>query len=230
VNQILTKGIVLSRTDYGEADRIITLLTPSNGKLRLMARGVRKIKSKLAGGIELFSVSDITYITGKGDIGTLISSRLDQHYGNIVGDLDRVQLGYELIKLLNKATEDHPEAEYFQLLQQTFEALNDVTIDLDLIRIWFEAHLLKLSGHTPNLTTDTNGDKLAADQAYNFDLDAMTLTPHAQGSLNTGHIKVLRLIFDHHKPSQLQKVQDIDQAFKKIAPLVRAMLTDHIRI
>src|SRR3954464_12617433 len=128
MKQFLTKGIVLSRTDYGEADRILTLLTPEQGKLRLMARGVRRAKSKLAGGIELFSVSDITFIRGRGDIGTLISARLNKHYANIVKDIDRVQLGYELIKQLNKATEDEPEEGYFHLLNQALETLDNKEI------------------------------------------------------------------------------------------------------
>jgi DNA repair protein RecO (recombination protein O) len=54
---IVTKGIVLTRTDYGEADRILHFLTPDQGKIAGIAKGVRKSKSKLAGGIELFSVS-----------------------------------------------------------------------------------------------------------------------------------------------------------------------------
>ena len=83
MKQLQTEGIVLSRTDYGEADRIINILTPEQGKIALMARGVRKPKSKLAGGIELFSISDISYIKGKGEIGTLISVRLKKHYANI---------------------------------------------------------------------------------------------------------------------------------------------------
>jgi len=82
MKQLVARAIVLSRTDFGEADRIITLLTPDQGKVRLVARGVRRAKSKIAGGIELFSISDITYMTGKGDLGTLISARLDRHYGN----------------------------------------------------------------------------------------------------------------------------------------------------
>jgi len=60
VKQFVTTGLVLSRTDFGEADRIITVLTPDHGKLRLMAKGVRRMKSKLAGGIDLFTVSDLT--------------------------------------------------------------------------------------------------------------------------------------------------------------------------
>ena len=58
MKQSRTHGIVLTRVDYGEADRIITMLTPE-GKITLMVRGVRRIKSKLAGGVELFSVSEM---------------------------------------------------------------------------------------------------------------------------------------------------------------------------
>ena len=185
MKQIKTTGIILSRTDYGEADRILTVLTPDHGKLRLKARGVRKVKSKLAGGIELFSTSHITFIEGKGDsgLGTLISTRLIKHYGHIIDDIDRVQLGYELIKLLNRATEDHPEEEYYQLLDRAFAALDDPTINTDLIRAWFQAQLLRQAGHAPNLKTDTNDRPLNAETVYNFDLEAMTLTPHGQGKI-----------------------------------------------
>ncbi len=126
-----------------------------------MARGVRKPKAKLAGGIELFSVSDISFIRGRGEIGTLISARLDVHYGRIVQDIDRVQTGYELIKLIDKVTEDEPEDEYFYLMEQALKALDDAGISLDLIRAWFNANLLKLAGHAPNLETTAAGDKLS---------------------------------------------------------------------
>lgn len=209
MRQIITKGIVLGRTDYGEADRIITLLTPDQGKLRLMARGVRRIKSKLAGGIELFSVSDITYMPGKGEIGTLISSRLDTHYGKIVQDIDRVQLGYELIKQLNKATEDKPEEDYFELLNTVFKELNNPSVPLELIKIWFQAQLLRLSGHTPNLQTDTEGRKLSVDRRYNFDFDNMAFIDHSAGRFTASHIKVLRLLFSGNPPGVLTQVQGI---------------------
>ena len=230
MNQLVTRGIVLARTNYGEADRIVTLLTPDHGKLRLMARGVRKARSKLAGGIELFSVSDIGFIRGRGEIGTLTSSRLLKHYGRIVTDLDRVQLGYELIKLLNKATEDQPEPEYFILLDQAFQALDDLAVSLDLIRLWFESHLLRQAGHAPNLRTDTDHQKLQPGQAYNFDFDAMAFAPHDDGNFTADHIKALRLLFSGHPPPDLQKVQDIEALLPAIAPLIRTMLTSYIRV
>ena len=116
MNQIVTTGIILTRVNYGEADRIITIITPDHGKLRLIAKGVRKSVSKLAGGIELFSISAITYIPGKRDIGTLISTRMVTHWGNIVKNIERTMLGYDFLKVINKVTEDECEEDYYHIL------------------------------------------------------------------------------------------------------------------
>lgn len=217
---LTTQGIILHRTAYGEADRIITILTPEQGKLRLMARGVRKVKSKLAGGIELFSVSDLTYMHGKGEIGTLLSSRLVKHYGNIIQDIERVQLGYELIKMLDRATEDHPEEAYFKLLVTSFEDLNDPQIDLILIKLWFQAQLLRQAGHSPNLQTDTTGQKLKPNTKYNFDFNIMAFLPAAGGRFNANHIKTLRLLFSQNSPNALNQVQGIGD----LLPVCRGLL------
>jgi DNA repair protein RecO (recombination protein O) len=230
VNGLQTKGIILSRTDFGEADRIITVLTPDHGKLRLMAKGVRKPKSKLAGGIELFSVSDLTFIRGRGEIGTLISSRLDKYYDHIVKDIERVQLGYDLIKLINKATEDEPEPEYFETLQNVLQALNDKDISQTLIRSWFSAQLLKLGGHSPNLKTTAVGRKLEQDTNYNFDAEAMAFTPHEKAPFTANHIKTLRLLFSTHTPEDIYKVQNISGLVTDTSPLIRTMLSEHIRV
>lgn len=231
MKQFVTKGIILSRTNYGEADRIITVLTPSYGKLRLMAKGVRKPKSKLAGGIELFSVSDITFIRGKGDIGTLVSSRLDIHFGNIVKDIDRTMLGYELIKKLNKATEDEPENDYFNLLEKTFESLDDEHINSELIQLWFIAQLLKLGGHSPNLQSDTTGSKLAVDQTYNFSFEDMAFAQASKnGRFNAERIKVLRLLFSDNAPPKLQQVQGIETTLKDVSVVMKTMQNSFIVI
>jgi DNA repair protein RecO len=230
MNQLTTKAIVLSRTDFGEADRILTLLTPDYGKLRVMARGVRKVKSKLAGGIELFSISDVVFIKGRGEIGTLVSTRLEKYFDQIVKNLDRTMLGYELIKQLNKVTEDEPEPEYFELLGNIFQALDDITVNPELIRLWFYAQLLKLGGHAPNLQTDDQDQKLQADQQYNFNADAMSFTPADGGRFNANHIKFLRLCFGAKSPTLLKQVQGIDKIQLAVAPLVTTMLHNHLRI
>ena len=230
MKQLLTKGIVLARTDFGEADKIVTLLTPDHGKLRLMARGVRKVKSKLAGGIELFSISDITYINGKGEIGTLISARLAKHYGQIVKDIERVQLGYELTKVLNKATEDQPESAYFEIMEQALAALDDNEISQDLIRFWFSSQLLRQAGHRPNLQTTADGDKLEAGQTYNFDFEEVSFTPHPEGHFKADDIKFLRLSFSGNHPKILANVTGSQKLVANSQPLVQTMLQTYIRL
>lgn len=230
MNQLTTTGIILSRTDFGEADRILTLLTPDYGKLRLMAKGVRRVKSKLAGGIELFSVSDVVFIRGRGDMGTLISTRLLKHYGTIIKDIERTMLGYDLLKILNRATEDEPESDYFQLLQKTFEALDDAQIPMEIIRLWFSMQLLRIAGHMPNLQTDTSGKKLEADAAYDFSFDDMTFMPKPNGHFTANEIKFLRLGFSGNQPKILHQVRESGELTRICTPLVQTMLNTYIRV
>jgi DNA repair protein RecO (recombination protein O) len=225
--QQVTAGIILARTDYGEADRIITLLTPNVGKLRLMAKGVRRVKSKLAGGVELFSVTNVTYIKGRGDIGTLISARLVNHYGKIVKNIDRTMLGYELIKQLNKATEDEPEADYFYVLEQAFVALDDPDVSIELIQLWFSAQLLRLSGHTPNLLTEPDGSKLVAEKTYEFSFDDSAFFARPGAPYSSDVIKLLRLVFHGNTPAVLAKVQGSGALARTCLPLVAALRQQH---
>jgi len=230
MKQLLTQGIILTRTDFGEADRIITLLTPDHGKLRLMAKGVRRIKSKLAGGIELFSVSHITFIEGKGEVGTLISTRLVRHYGNIVKRIERVQLGYDLIKILNKSTEDEPEQEYFDLLVEAFEALDEASVSEELIRSWFLARLITLAGHRPNLQTTADGQALDAGKKYTFSFDDMAFVQHPDGHFSADQIKLLRLLFSPNQPKNLQNITNVSSIVSDCAPLIQTMAQTYLRL
>lgn len=229
MNQTITSAIVLSRTNYQEADRILTLLTPNHGKISVLAKGVRRSKSKMAGGVELFSVSEIGFIRGKGALHTLTSARLLKHYENIVKDIERTMLGYELTKLLNKTTEDAPEIEYFDLLDEAFVTLNQADIKIDLIKLWFYAQLLRISGHSPNLRFDTAGNKLEKELNYEFDFDEMTFKQHAHGTLNANQIKLLRLVLSGNSPKILQKIQGVDKLVTPCLNVLATILPSHIR-
>ncbi len=226
--QHVTKGIVLTRTNYAEADRIITVLTPSHGKLRLMAKGVRRPGSKLAGGIELLSVSDITFLEGKGAVNRLISSRLERHYDAITTDIDRTMLAYELMKLLHKTTEDEAEEAYFILLGQALEALNVQDISVALVEAWFLAQLLHISGHAPNLQTDISGAKLSAEARYVFSFDDVCLAPNPAGQMTADDIKFARLLFSENVPAALTRVQGAEQFARALLPLLRQMRRSYL--
>lgn len=230
MKRFVAQGIVLSRTDYGEADRILTFLTKDHGKITAIAKGVRRSKAKLAGSIELFSVSDLTILEGRGEVNTLMSARLDRHYGNIVKDIDRTNSGYDFLKTLDKATEAHPEEAYFNLLDHSLAALNDTETTLGISVLWFKAQLLKLAGHTPNLRTDETGKKLSEAKAYNFNYDKMRFVPADQGEYNVSHIKFLRLCFGNNAPKALQRIDKVSTFVDDCQQLVDTILKTHIRI
>ena len=125
MKSLRTRAIVLRRTNYGEADRIIQFITPT-GKRSVMARGVRREKSRLSGGIELFGLCEIVVGEGKGELGILTSSRLVKFYGHIMEDYDRMQFGYDAIKLVTKASETVDEPEWYDILAEVLAGL-DVT-------------------------------------------------------------------------------------------------------
>lgn len=229
MKQLVDRAIVLTRTNYAEADRIITVLTPKHGKLRLMAKGVRRAKSKLAGGIELLSVSEITFIRGRGDIGTLVSARLERHFGHIVEDYDTTMLAYDLLKKIHRATEDEPDTEYFSLLEQALAALDANQTDLQLIKVWFYAQLLMLDGYTPELTQDVTGKALQADEQYVFSFEDGGFLPHEHGQLGKDQIKCLRLLFSHVSPAVLLRIEHLDELLHDVDPIVTTLFQQTIR-
>ena len=102
-NDIRTKAIVLRRTNYGESDRILNLLT-ENGLISCIAKGVRKEKSKLAGGIEMFCLSEVTVHSGKNNkLGILTSAKMLEAYQNITLKLDDLELASLVLKKVEKA-------------------------------------------------------------------------------------------------------------------------------
>lgn len=107
-----TLAIVLKRTNYSEADRIITMLTKDLGKIQVIAKGVRKERSKLAGGIEPFCISEIGIVKGRGEIDTLTSARLQRHFGNIMKSLEKLDFAYSCLKTINKITQTVDDASF----------------------------------------------------------------------------------------------------------------------
>ena len=188
-----TRAIVLRRTNYGEADRILQLLTPE-GRRSVMAKGVRREKSKLAGGIELFAVSDVVLGEGKGELGILTSARLVHFYRHIMEDYDRLQAGYLVIKLISRASETLDEPEWFDIMSEVLMALDVSTIPLDLTMTWFYLRYAALLGHELNLDLDASGAKLSPELQYRYDTGEQGLVEKPGGEITAEHIKLLRLI------------------------------------
>ena len=188
-----TKAIVLRRTNYGEADRILKLITPI-GQVSAMARGVRREKSKLAGGIELFAISDMTLQTGKGNLAIVTSARLEQFFGKILEDYDRLQFGYEVINAVSKASDAIDAPEWFEILENVYEGLNRPDVSLQLTQSWFYLRYAEMTGYALSLERDVAGAPLEPDKVYMYDVGEKGLRPSEQGDIRADHIKFLRLV------------------------------------
>ena len=213
-----TRAIVLRRTNYSEADRVVQILTPE-GKRSVIARGVRREKSRLAGGIELFAISDVVIQKGKGDLGILSSARLVEFFRHILDDYDRMQFGYEVIKQIGKASEMVDEPEWYDTLLHVLEALNNSAVPLQLIQAWFYLRYAGLLGYELSLLHDIEGKRLQVDQRYTYDVSEKGLRASSQGELRADHIKFLRLV--NTKPlktvAQIGGVREILQECWQVA-------------
>ncbi len=217
-----TEAIILRRTNYGEADRILNLLTPEQGKVSAIAKGVRKPKSKLAGGLELFATCDLTILRGKSDMGTVSSARLVKFYGDILKDYDRMQFAYELVRLTNKATETVSEPEFYYLLRDSLAYLNELSVSEHIVELWFRLRFASALGVGLNLAATVNGQPLQADQSYNFDFGDMAFVPHPSGKFGAAHIKLLRLT-QAKDPGVLRQVSGLGEVLDDCLWLVRAL-------
>jgi recombinational DNA repair protein (RecF pathway) len=184
-----------------------------------MAKGVRKLNSKIAGSIELFSTIDITYLLGKGSIDRLLSARLKEYFSNIVKDLERTNAGYDFIKCIDKITEDEIESEWYDLLLKSFTYLNDTSMSLELIIIWFYITVLNMTGHLPNLSNDVKGDSFKEKTKYNFIIEKMSFDANENGNYDSDQIKILKLA-TNFEPNKLVNIKGIKELSKDILPLV----------
>jgi DNA repair protein RecO (recombination protein O) len=233
MKQLSTDGVVLRRTSYQEADRILTVLTSEHGKISLIAKGVRKSKSKLAGGIELFAVNQLSYISGRSSLNTLTSSRSKQNFKHIVGDLDRTMRAYEYLKIIDKLVEEGvPESsDYFEILVSSLEGLNEQALRPELSDVWFYLHVLEKFGVVPDLRTDTDGSPLDEAKTYNFSAEDMQFVQAKndnQGSVTSDHIKLLRVVLRYSRAKKLSNITIENTIVTTCYNMSRNMVEHHL--
>ncbi len=144
------QGIVLRGYPFGEADRVVVLLSPNHGKLRAVAKGIRKTKSRFGGRLEPFTHVDLLMYEGR-NLDTITQVSVVETFANLRLDLDRVVAAGTMVEAIDAvAQEDEPAHRLFLLLQRGLRALDAHPAQADLV----SAFLLKLSdvlGLAPSL-------------------------------------------------------------------------------
>ena len=217
-NDLKTLAYVLKRTNYGEADRILNLITPS-GKVSAIAKSVRREKSKLAGGIEMFSLVNLNIHFGRTEMGVITSSKMLRYYGEIMKDLKRIELASMILKKVSRASEGSDNAEYFDIVKQCFEEIDNGS-NLDLVKNWFLLNLRKISGEDVNVYHDTDGNKLSAEDSYDWDFMEFSFVKNSNGKYDVNDIKLLRLMLTNNL-NIITKIKNVNDINIKIRDIVK---------
>ncbi len=147
---IRVEGIILRHSDFGEADRLLTIFTREAGKLRAIAKGVRKARSRKAGHVEPFTRTSLQLARGR-DLFILTQAEAADVYATLREDL--VLLGYAsyVIELLDRSTTDEVEnRSLYNLLTRTLSRLNRGD-NPNLATRYYELRLLDYVGFRPQL-------------------------------------------------------------------------------
>jgi DNA repair protein RecO (recombination protein O) len=143
------EGFVLARRNFGEADRILSIYTKNIGRISLMAKGIRRPKSKKRGHLEIFSLVKFQAITGHG-IDLMTEADIIDDFKDIRKSLAKVSLAYYFMEVIGKIThEGEPNTDLFNLLLDFLNTLNK-TNSLKKLRLNFILKLLTLMGYWPD--------------------------------------------------------------------------------
>jgi len=149
-----SRAFVLKKTDRGEADQVFTVFTQRFGALKVLAKSVRKISSKLRGGAPLFSISEIEFIQGKA-YKTLTDAILVEDFENVKKDLARLKIAFKISEVFDQLVKaPEREEKIWQLLREVFQNLNSLQFkaySLQLLYYYFLWNLLSILGYQPEL-------------------------------------------------------------------------------
>lgn len=146
-----SEAIVLRRTDFGEADRLLTLYTREFGKLTAVAKGARKPQSRKTGHVELFMCSKFLFAKGRGDIDVITQAEMVAGYAELREDLVRATYASYVVELLDRFTVEHDHNSHIYELLANGLGWLATTDDLLLIARFYELRLLGLAGFRPQL-------------------------------------------------------------------------------
>ena len=144
-------ALILKRRDFGEADRLLTVLTAERGKFNVIAKGARKPTSAKTGHVELFTITDMLVHKGR-DIDIATQAETVEPFLEVREDLNRGAYASYCAELLDRFTQEGDDdiGPLYNLMKDT---LNRLCVDDDhrLVARYFELQLLDIVGFRPEL-------------------------------------------------------------------------------
>lgn len=148
---IKVKGLIIQENNFGDFDKMLTILTPNLGKITVVAKGARRIKSALLAGSQLFCFGEYLLFKGKGTY-SLNSVEIIELFYNMRVDLEKLQYGVHILKILNDITDENQNTFYIlKLVLNTLYVLSEEERDKDLVLSTFKLRTLKTLGYMPQI-------------------------------------------------------------------------------
>lgn len=148
---VTTKAIVLRETAYKESDKILTLLTPEQGKLTVQARGCRKKGNGLSAACQQLVWSEMTLAEFRGR-WSVTEAAVELEFRRLRSDLDRLTLGSYFAEILESIVQEESPAEgLLPLLLNCLFALDQLEYPLPQVKAAFELRCMSLAGFEPLL-------------------------------------------------------------------------------
>lgn len=151
---VKTKGIVLAETNFSEADKMLTVLTPDLGKISCVAKGARRLQNKLMPTSQVFAFSDMILYRGKSDTYYINSAELIEPFYSLRVDYDKLESAMSCIKFVKKNVEENQSSvQILKLLLNTIYLLSIGEKDADFVKDVYELKATCLLGYTPRVTS-----------------------------------------------------------------------------
>ena len=149
-----TEGIVIKKENRGEADQLLTVFTKDFGKLEILGKAIRKIKSKLRAGADLFYLSEIDFIQGK-TYKTLIDAVAIEKFKNLRRDSEKLEIAYKIAEVAcGLIKREERDGKIRELLWDVFEKLNNYPLQAahyPLVYYYFLWNLFSILGYQVDL-------------------------------------------------------------------------------
>lgn len=212
-------GIILNKRDVGETDRICSIYTLEGGKVRSLAKGVRKAHAKLASSLENITLADITIVRARG-LGKITGSIVENNFSAIKRDCDALMETFSGLNMFDKLVDfENPDQKLFFLLKSYLEAIEKCSLENSngkflLLRLGFAVKLLDTLGYAIEVGSCVSCGKALSSNGLHFSSsaggvlcgDCIGQSQSSAISVKANTVKMIRL-FLKNDMSHLSKIQ-----------------------
>jgi DNA repair protein RecO (recombination protein O) len=182
-----TEGVILKTYSLAEADKIVVLLTQTEGLIRGVAKGAKRLKSRFGGGLEPFSIINISYFQKEErELVSIGRVELIKSFFEVAGNPQFLQKFSYLAELLLEFAPPHdPNERLYRMAKVCLETSAEQRDSIETIGLYFELWILKLGGYLPDWNKCGNcKKKIGANASVGLQINFHILCQQCQLSRN----------------------------------------------